>query len=82
MSAIRERSVQRYSEVLGLGAEGHGFVVVADFQLMFSFLVKMEGCRHRFVVLSFSFQDWRYSPTVAMSLLNTLPLLANLHQHA
>ena len=39
MSAIRERPVQRYSEVFGLGAEGQGFVVEADFQLTFSFLV-------------------------------------------
>ena len=35
-----------------------------------------------FVVLSFNFQVWRYSPTVAMSLLSSPPLLANLHQHA
>jgi len=47
MLAIRERPVQRYSEVFGLGAEEQGFVVVFDFQLMFSFLVvKMEDCRH------------------------------------
>ena len=44
MSAIRERPVQRYSEVFGHGAEGQGFVVVVDFQLTFSFLVvKVEG---------------------------------------
>jgi len=35
--------------VLGLGAEGQGFVVEVDFQLTFSFLfVKVEGCRHPF----------------------------------
>jgi len=46
---IRERPVQRYSEVFGLGVEGQGFVVEVDFQLTFSFLVvKMEECRHRF----------------------------------
>ena len=46
---LRERPVQRYSEVFGLGAEGEGFVVEDDFQLAFSFLVvKVEGCRHRF----------------------------------
>ena len=49
MSAIRERRVQRYSEVFGLGAEGQGFVVEVDFQLTFGFLVvEMEDCRHRF----------------------------------
>ena len=39
MSAVRERPVQINSEVFGLGAEGQGFVVEADFQLMLSFLV-------------------------------------------
>ena len=49
MSAIRERRVQRYSEVFGLGAERQGFVVEVDFQLTFGFLVvEMENCRHRF----------------------------------
>jgi len=49
VSAVRERPVQRYSEVFGLGAEGQGFVVVVDFQLTFSFLVvKVEDYRHRF----------------------------------
>ena len=48
------------------------FVVEVDFHLTFSFLiVKMEGCRHRFVEVSFSFQVWRYSLMVAMSLLST-----------
>ena len=46
---IRERPVQRYSEVFGVRVERQGFVVVFDFQLTFSFLVvKMEGCQHRF----------------------------------
>ena len=38
----------------------------------FSFLVvKVEEYRHHFVVLSFSFQVWRYSLTVALFLLST-----------
>ena len=42
---MRKRSVQRYSEVFGLGAEGQGFVVEVDFQLTLSFLVvEMEDC--------------------------------------
>ena len=49
MSATRERSVQRYSEVFGLGTEEQGFVVVVDFQLTFSFLVvEMDDSRDRF----------------------------------
>ena len=49
MSVIRERPVQRFSEVFWLGAEGQGFVVEVDFQLTFGFLVvEMEDCRHRF----------------------------------
>jgi len=49
VSAIRERPVQRYSEVFGLGAEGQGFIVEVDFHLTFGFLVvKVEDCRHRF----------------------------------
>ena len=39
MSAIRERPVQRYFEVLGFGAEGQGFVAEVDFQLTLGFLV-------------------------------------------
>jgi len=34
--------------VFGLEAEGQEFVVVFDFKLTFSFLVKTEGYRHRF----------------------------------
>ena len=49
MLAIQERPVQRYSEVFGLGAEGQGFVVEVDFQLMLRFLVvEMEDCQNRF----------------------------------
>jgi len=48
VSAVRERPVQCYSEVFGLGAEGQGFVVEVDFHLTLSFLVvEMEDCRHR-----------------------------------
>ena len=39
MLAVRERPVQRYSEVFGLGAAGQVFVVEVDFQLTFGFLV-------------------------------------------
>ena len=67
LSAIRERPVHRYCEVFGLEAEGQGFVVEVDFKLTLSFLVAGTV----FVVLSFSFQVWRYSPAVAMSLLST-----------
>ena len=50
MWVIRERLVQRYSEVLGLGAAGQDFITVVDFQLTFSFLVvEMEDCQHRFL---------------------------------
>ena len=48
---MRERRVQRYPEIFGLGAEGQGFVVEVDFQLTFGFLVfdmDTEDCRHRF----------------------------------
>jgi len=46
---VRERPVQCYSEVFGLGAEEQGFVVEVDFQLTFgSLVVEMEVCRHRF----------------------------------
>jgi len=49
VSAIRERPVQRYSEVFELGAEGQGFVAEVDFQLTFGFfIVEMENYRHRF----------------------------------
>ena len=46
---MRERSVQQYSEVFGLGAERQDFVVVVDIKLTFSFLVvEVKDCRHRF----------------------------------
>jgi len=48
MLATRERPVQCYSEVFGLGEEGQGLVVVFDFKLTFSFLVKVESCRQHF----------------------------------
>jgi len=49
VSTVRERPVQRYSEVFGLGAEGQGFVVEVDFQLTLSFLfVETEDRRHCF----------------------------------
>ena len=49
MSAVRERPVQSYSEVIGFGTKGQGFIVVDDFQLTFGFLVvEVEDCRHRF----------------------------------
>ena len=70
MSAIRERPVQRYSEVCGFGTAGQGFVVVFDFKLTFSLLLRWKAADTVFVVLSFSFQVWRYSPTVAMSLVS------------
>jgi len=49
VSAVRERPVQRNSEVYGLGSEGQGFVVEVDFQLTLTFLVvEMEDRRHHF----------------------------------
>jgi len=47
-----------------------------------SLLLRWKAADTVSVVLSFSFQIWRYSPRVAMCLLSTLPLPANLHQHA
>jgi len=38
---------------------------------MFSFLLRWKSADLVFVELSFSFQVWRYSSMVAMSLLNT-----------
>ena len=72
MSAIRERPVQLNSEVFGLGAERQGFVVEVDFQLTFSFLVaEMEDRRHRFRGAELQLPSrWRYSPSVAMSLVS------------
>ena len=45
---MRERPVQRYSEVFGFVSERQDFAVV-DFLPTFCFLVvKEEGCRHCF----------------------------------
>jgi len=83
MSAIRERPAQCYSEVFGLRAEGQGFVVVFDLSSrLASLLLRWKAADTVFVVVSFSFQVWRYSPTVAMSFVSTLQLPASLHQHA
>jgi len=72
VSAICEGPVQRYSEVVGLGAEGQGFVIEVDFQLTLSFLLlRWKTADTVFVVLNFSFQVWSYSPSIAMSLLST-----------
>jgi len=49
VSAICERPAQEhYYEVFGIGAEGQVFVIEADFQLTFSFLIEMEDYRHRY----------------------------------
>jgi len=48
VSAVRERPAQRNSEVFGIGAEGQGFTVEVDFQLMLSFLAEMEDPWHSF----------------------------------
>jgi len=48
---VRERPVQGYSEIFGLGTEGQSFVVVVNFQLTLSFLVvEIEDCQHRFCI--------------------------------
>jgi len=47
MWAMRERLVQRYYKVCGLGAEEQGFTVQVEFHITFSFLVvEVEDCRH------------------------------------
>jgi len=51
---IRERSVQRYSEVVGIGAKVQGFVVEVDFLLMFSIQLAVETtalAQHPFLCL-------------------------------
>jgi len=71
-SLVRDCPVQHSSEVCGLGTKEQSFVVVVDFQLTFIFLVvKVKTVNTAFVVLSFNFHIWKYSPTVAMSLLYT-----------
>ena len=67
---------------LGSEQKGKGFVVAFDFKLTFSFLVRWKAANTVFVMLSFSFQVWRYSSALAMSLTAPLPLHASLHQHA
>jgi len=51
--------------------KGQGFVVVVDFQLTFSLWLRWKAADTAFLVLSFTFPVWRYSPTVAISLLST-----------
>ena len=65
VSAIRERPVQCYSEVFGLGAEGQGSLLYLTFSSrLASLLLKWKAADTIFVVLSFSFRVWLYSPTV------------------
>jgi len=72
MSATREQPVQHYSEVFELRAEGQGFVIEVDFHLrLASLFLTWKAVNTVFGVLSFSFQVWRYSPMVAMSLVST-----------
>ena len=69
---IRERPVQRYSEVQYLGSEQKGRVLLlwlAFNSRLASLLLRWMTAETVFVVLKFSFQVWRYSSTVAMSLL-------------
>ena len=82
VSAVRERPVQRYSEVFGLGAERQCFVVEVDFSSHLASLLRWKATDTVFVVLSFSFQVWRYSHTVACLGSAPLPLPASLHQYA
>jgi len=72
VSAIRERPVQRYSGVLYLGSEQKGRVSILKltFGSRFASLLRWKAAETVFVVLSFGFQVWRYSPTVAISLLS------------
>ena len=83
VSAIRERPVQRFSEVFTLGAEGQGFVVEVDFSLTLAFLVvEVEDCLQHFVLPSFSFQVWRYSfgcPVLAQRPFRCLPISISMH---
>ena len=68
VSAIRERPVQRCSEVFRFGAEGQEFVVEIDFKFTFSFLfVEIGDSRHNFVLLILSFQVWMYLPLYRFS---------------
>ena len=67
--AVRECLVQNYFKVWSQ-SKTQGFVVVVDFQLTLSLLLRRKTTDTAFLVLSFYFQVWRYSPTVAMSLLS------------
>jgi len=72
VSAVCERLVQRYSEVFGLGAKGRVSLLNLTFSSrLASLFLRWKAADTVFVVLSFSFQVWRYSPTVVMSLLST-----------
>jgi len=72
VTAIRERPVQRYSEVFGFGAVRQGFVVEVDFQTTFSFLVvEVEDYRHRFCSAELYLPDLDVFTYSHMSLLNT-----------
>jgi len=51
------------------------------FSTRLAYLLRLKTANTAFVVPSFNFHVWWYSPTVAMSLLCT-PLFVNLHQHA
>ena len=67
-----------------IGSEQKGRVLLL--WLIFStclayLLLRLKTANTAFVVLSFNFHVWWYSPTVAMSLLCT-PLFVSLHQHA
>jgi len=69
---IRERPVQRYSEEQYLGSEQKGRVLLlwlAFNSRLASLLLRWMTAETVFVVLKFSFQVWRYTSTVAMSLL-------------
>ena len=58
-------------QVFGLGAEGQDCVAVFDLSSrLASLLLRWKAADTVFVVLSFSFRVWRYSPTDAMSLLS------------
>jgi len=72
MSAIRGRPVQRYPKVLGLRAEGQvslSYLTLSS--RLASLLLRWKAADTVFVVLSFTFQIWSYSPTDAMSLVST-----------
>jgi len=77
VSAIRERPVQRYSEVLGSEQKGRVSLLKLTFSSrLASLLLRWKADNAVFVVLSFSFQVCMYSPSVTMSLLSA-PSTAN-----